>query len=104
MKKVVRLTESDLVRLVNRGINEQLDYFGMAKTLLNWLDGYPTRQGKDKIASILNNIESKAGWTEIQRTYGKPNGKDLITSLREYLGADYSRIIDPLMKRIEEHG
>jgi hypothetical protein len=25
----------------------------------------------------------------------------LLTSLGEYLGADYSRIVDPLMKRIE---
>jgi hypothetical protein len=103
MKKVVRLTESDLVRLVKRVISEQkeLDYWTMAKDLLSWLGSFKTKTGKDRVASILNQIETKEGWKEIQRTYGKPNGKDLLTSLREYLGADYSRIVDPLMKRIE---
>jgi hypothetical protein len=105
MKKVVRLTESDLVRLVKRVISEQekLDYWTMAKQLDSRLGSFKTQGGKDKVASILNQIETKEGWKEIQRTYGKPNGKDLITSLREYLGADYSRVVDPLMKRIEGH-
>jgi hypothetical protein len=103
MKKVVRLTESDLVRLVKRVISEQkqLDYWTMAKDLLFWLDSFKTETGRDHVASILNQIKTKEGWKEIQRTYGNPNSKDLLTSLGEYLGADYSRIVDPLMKRIE---
>ena len=106
MKKVVRLTESDLVRLVKRVISEQkdLDYWTMAKELDDSLGSvFKTSVDKDKIAGILNQIETMKGWKEIQRTYGKPNGKDLITSLRTFLGADYSRVVDPLMKRIEGH-
>ena len=102
-QRFFNLMESELGN-VKPLISEQLDYWGMAKDLLFWLESFKTSKGKDNVASILNNIESKAGWDEIQRTYGKPNGKDLITALKEYLGADYSRIVDPLMKRIEEHG
>jgi hypothetical protein len=105
MKKVVRLTESDLARIVKRVISEQkeLDYWTMAKQLDGRLGGFKTEGGKNKVASILNQIQTEEGWKEIQRTYGKPNGKDLITSLREYLGADYSRVVDPLMQRIKGH-
>ena len=105
MKKVVRLTESDLVRLVKRVISEQekLDYWTMAKQLDSRLGSFKTDGGKDKVASILNQIETMKGWEEIQRTYGNPNGKDLLTSLKDYLGTDYSRVVDPLMQRIQGH-
>jgi len=81
---------------------QELDYWDLAKKLDMNMQGFVTKSGKDRVASILNQIDSESGWKEIQRTYGNPNGKNLLTRLKEFLGADYSKIIDPLMLRIKD--
>jgi hypothetical protein len=84
-------------------ISEQIDYWRTAKELDSAMAiaRVPGKDGdasqRDKIASILNRIESMAGWKELQRTFGKPNGQDLNDSLKRYLGTDYNRIMDELM-------
>jgi hypothetical protein len=91
-------------------ISEQIDYWRTAKELDSAMAiaRVPGKDGdasqKEKIASILNRIESMAGWKELQRTFGKPNGQDLNDSLKRYLGTDYNRIMDELMSKWEKHG
>jgi hypothetical protein len=91
-------------------ISEQIDYWRTAKELDSAMAiaRVPGKDGdasqRDKIASILNRIESMAGWKELQRTFGKPNGQDLNDSLKRYLGTDYNRIMDELMAKWKEHG
>ena len=91
-------------------ISEQIDYWRTAKELDSAMAiaRVPGKDGdasqKEKIASILNRIESMAGWKELQRTFGKPNGQDLNASLIRYLGTDYDTIMDKLMAKWEKHG
>ena len=91
-------------------ISEQIDYWRTAKELDSAMAiaRVPGKDGdasqRDKIASILNRIESMAGWEELQRTFGKPNGQDLNDSLKRYLGTDYDRIMGERMAKWKEHG
>jgi len=91
-------------------ISEQIDYWRTAKELDSAMAiaRVPGKDGdasqRDKIASILNRIESMAGWKELQRTFGKPNGQDLNDSLKRYLGTDYDRIMGERMAKWKEHG
>jgi hypothetical protein len=111
-KKIVRLTESDLIRLVKRVINEQpkKDYWDMAKKLDSAMAiaRFPSKGGdasqKDAIASILYKINSADEWKELERAFGSPNEQNLDASLQRYLGTDYLRIMRELKDNWEKHG
>ena len=91
-------------------ISEQIDYWSTAKELdrVMSIARMPSKDGdasqKNDIASVLNRIDSMAGWKELQRTFGSPNGQNLDASLRRYLGTDYDRIMGERMTKWKEHG
>jgi hypothetical protein len=91
-------------------ISEQIDYWRTAEELDSAMAiaRVPGKDGdasqRHKIASILNRIESMAGWKELQRTFGSPNGQDLNDSLIRYLGTEYDSIMKELMSKWEKHG
>lgn len=116
MKKIIRLTESDLVKIVNKVINEQNDqknYQQMSEKLFNALKGADIEttifsdinntQKEKEIIEIIRQINTEDEWKKLQGAFGKKRGR----TLSEWLKGDlsdfqYNRVMTSLNKRIEK--
>lgn len=81
MKKVIRLTESDLTRLVKRVIQEQTsqtNYQEIANYLYNSMKGLSDSEDAENVKSIIvNKIKNKNDWEGVKKAYGVRDGENL---------------------------
>jgi hypothetical protein len=116
MKKIIKLTESDLIKIVNRVISEQgeqKNYQQMAETLFNSLKGFDIEtsifsdvndtEKEKQIIDIVNQINTEDEWKKLKDAFGKRRGR----TLEEWLKGDLSdfghnRLMTALNKRMNQ--
>jgi hypothetical protein len=116
MKKIIKLTESDLIKIVNRVISEQgeqKNYQQMAETLFNSLKGFDIEtsifsdvndtEKEKQIIDIVNQINTEDEWKKLKDAFGKRRGR----TLEEWLKGDLSdfghnRLMTALNKRMDQ--
>ena len=81
MKKVIRLTESDLTKLVKRVIQEQTsqtNYQEIANYLYNSMKGLSDSEDSENVKSIIvNRIKNKNDWEGVKKAFGVRDGENL---------------------------
>lgn len=81
MKKVIRLTESDLTKIVKRVIQEQTsqtNYQEIANDLYNSMKGLSDSEDAENVKSIIvNKIKNKNDWEGVKKAYGVRDGENL---------------------------
>ena len=81
MKKVIRLTESDLTKLVRRVIQEQTsqtNYREIANYLYNSMKGLSDSEDSENVKSIIvNRIKNKNDWEGVKKAFGVRDGENL---------------------------
>jgi uncharacterized protein YacL (UPF0231 family) len=81
MKKVIRLTESDLTRLVRRVIQEQTsqtNYQEIANYLYNSMKGLSDSEDAENVKLIIvNKIKNKNDWEGVKKAFGVRDGENL---------------------------
>jgi len=82
MKKVIRLTESDLIRIVKRIINEQYDDESIASQIVNKLleAGMPDQYADNALVDLI----------EIEQTNDNKERRQLVSDFR----SEINRILD----------
>lgn len=75
MKKIIRLTESDLVRLVKRVINEQQEDFRKKLEEKGYVLDNNLQSGK--LSDIVNKLKKNTGMTDYY--YNNKNGVQMVT-------------------------
>jgi len=82
MKKVIRLTESDLIKLVKRIINEQYDDESIASQIVNKLleAGMPDQYADNALVDLI----------EIEQTNDNKERRQLVSDFR----SEINRILD----------
>jgi hypothetical protein len=75
MKKIIRLTESDLVRLVKRVINEQQEDFRKKLEEKGYVLDNNLQSGK--LSDIVNKLKKDTGMTNYY--YNNKNGVQMVT-------------------------
>jgi len=116
MKKIIKLTESDLIKIVNRVISEQgeqKNYQQMAETLFNSFKGFDIEtsifsdvndtEKEKQIIDIVNQINTEDEWKKLKDAFGKRRGR----TLEEWLKGDLSdfghnRLMTALNKRMNQ--
>lgn len=114
MKKIVRLTESDLVKIINKVINEQKNYQQMSEKLFKALKGFDyefsifsdlnNTEKEKEILEIIGQINTEDEWKKLQDTFGKKRGK----TLQQWLEGDLSdfqlkKALTSLNQRIDKN-
>jgi hypothetical protein len=95
MKKVIRLTESDLVRIVKRVISEQ-------KTTLN--EGAGTMAAKklyDALSGHFLDDKEREALTAIKMVKNCQDLKELLTGIRKLSGMELHEYIDDQMSAVD---
>lgn len=102
MKKIVRLTESDLVHLVKRVINEQNsqnDYQEIAGYLYNSMKGLSSKEDSDNVKSIIfNRIKNRNDWEGVKKAFGVRDGENL----EQWLNGEMRISLNDIMKSINQ--
>jgi hypothetical protein len=97
-KRVIRLTESDLVRLVKKVINEQNtqdDYKEIADYLHSSMEGLSSGKDAENIESIIiNRIKNKNDWEGVKKAFGVRDGENLEQWLSGEMRIDLKQIMN----------
>jgi len=110
MKKVIRLTESDLVRIVKRVISEQYnvhkDWESLADTLERDMTGLenPLKPEDNQwiIDYFYTNITNKSDWDNLQKAFGVRKGENLKQWLKGDLSSsEYNSLMNWINNRIK---
>jgi len=107
MKKIIRLTESDLVSLVNRVIKEQIQDKLMTPA------SKPSQDGKLKMVGTMSKSDSSSWFSNFPCLNGQPKSKKQIVngnvvwkpndSGQQYILLPQSGKNDPLAKQVQQY-
>jgi hypothetical protein len=120
MKKVIRLKESDLVRIVKRVLLEQVEksndwYFKKAKELLDLMSGIDVKipfvndtvdgiytENEGKIIDIFKQINTQEEWDKLKKAFGTPKGEGLVAWINDEFTSNPIELTD-MYRRIEKN-
>ena len=101
-KKVIRLTESDLVRLVKKVISEQntqQDYKQIADYLHSKMKGLNNAKDAEDIeTTISNRIKNMNDWEGVKKAFGERDG----INLEGWINAEWNLNLKKILKRIKD--
>jgi hypothetical protein len=111
MKRIIRLTESDLTKIVKRVITEQTAS-EKAKKLYDLMKGVDfslwkgvtgdMSDNEKKIRDIINSINTQEEWDSIDTAFGNPDGQNLMAWLKDDMPEEeLTKIINNMWSRIE---
>lgn len=112
MKKVVRLTESDLLRIIGKVISEMgntkplvseqsspLTYQEIANLLYNNMKGLSSAEDAKNIRIIIQNrIKNKNDWEGVKKAFGVREGENL----EQWLSGEMRINLDDILKTINQ--
>ena len=116
MEKIIKLTESDLVKIIRKVITEQetqKNYQQMADKLFSALKGFDPEvsifsdvndtKKEREIIEIINQINTDDEWKKLQDAFGKKRGR----TLPEWLKGDlsdfgFNKLMTSLNKRMDK--
>jgi hypothetical protein len=99
MKKVIRLTESDLTRIVRRVIKEQSQistqqWKSQAENLFRKMKGMNTPSDAKKIEEYITlNIKNKQDWENLKKAFGVRDGENLDQWLQGETWINYNKLM-----------
>ena len=101
MKKIIRLTESELTRIVRRVISEQAkkltpqDYKEIANYFKELMTGLNVTSdaANDIQQTIVNRINNKQDWEGVKKAFGVQDGQNLDQWLQNEYRIDYNMIM-----------
>jgi len=120
MKKIIRLTESDLARIIRRVVLEQGEknndwYFQKAKELLDLMSGVDVKipfvtdtvdgiytENEGKIKDIFKQINTQEEWDKLKRAFGTPKGEGLVDWINDEFSDNPIELTD-MYRRIEKN-